>query len=203
MHDATHHRQQAIGTVHADLPVGALAPAMFAMVPLDINAETGGESVEAYANHGRWCIDCPDCNGAQLTSPEDRRFLCNRCGNVANGRLFRPVVWPKSHAKIAALLDERPDHTLRNWSPGETLADLKREHEILTLGAPVTEQDNALTKHPGRTAKAWADYKAAKARHAEWTPEQHEDPTKAMLSDVAAINDYESSLDIMQREAEK
>lgn len=140
MRDATHHLTHAVRAGVDTSELATLAPRLFASVPLDANAPTSGKPVHAHANHGRWVVQCPDCAGAQLTHPADPRFLCNDCGNVGNARHFRPVAWPKDHEKIADLLDARADETLRNWFPGETVADLQRENEQLAgatiLGAP-------------------------------------------------------------------
>lgn len=91
------------------------------------------ESIAAYANHGRWVVACPDCDGAQIACPDDRRFMCNECGNVSIGGLWRPVVWPKDRAKIDALLNLRPRNN-QHWVPGETLADLREENESNGVG---------------------------------------------------------------------
>lgn len=90
-----------------------------------------GTAIFATANHGRWIAECPDCAGAQLTAPEDPRFMCVECGNVAIGGVWRPVVWPKDHAEIGALLDVRPRH-LANANPGETLAQIRAENKLLS-----------------------------------------------------------------------
>ena len=94
-------------------------------------ASVGPKSTAIYAvaNHGRWIAECPDCKGAQLTSPDDRRFMCVECGNAGVGGQWRPVVWPKDHAAISALLDARPAERARNWLPGETGADLRAENK--------------------------------------------------------------------------
>lgn len=95
-----------------------------------LNAPLGGRAVAvaAYANHGRWVVECPDCRGAQLASPSDPRFMCNCCGNVAAGGAWRPVIWPKNRDAIEEQLAARPPEN-RNWSPGESLAQLRRENE--------------------------------------------------------------------------
>lgn len=84
-------------------------------------------AVEVYANHGRWIVECPVCHGAQLAVRDDPRFMCVSCGNVSVGGKWRPVIWPKDHHKIEALLDGRPMAHTRNWNPGETLQSLLRE----------------------------------------------------------------------------
>lgn len=83
-------------------------------------------AVPAYANHGRWIAECPDCSGAQMASPSDYRFMCNLCANVAVGGAWRPVTWPEERDSIEALLIERPLAN-QNWTPGETLDDLADE----------------------------------------------------------------------------
>ena len=75
------------------------------------------QAIEAYANHGRWVVECPDCHGAQLACRTDARFLCNECGNVAIGGLWRPVTWPGDLEEIEAELHRRPLRQNRNWIP--------------------------------------------------------------------------------------
>lgn len=110
-------------------PVFWLAP-----TPLEdaLAAPVGPKStaIFATANHGRWIAECPDCRGAQLTAPEDPRFMCVECGNASVGGRWRPVIWPKDHAAIGALLDERPRH-LANALPGETLSQIRKENKLL------------------------------------------------------------------------
>lgn len=96
-----------------------------------MNAPTGGKSVavQVYVNHGRWIVECPDCRGAQLASPTDRRFMCSDCGNVDAGGAWRPVIWPsdKQAATIEELLALRPVEN-QNWRPGETARQLHAEN---------------------------------------------------------------------------
>lgn len=80
----------------------------------------------AYLNHGRWVVDCPDCNGAQLACRTDHRFMCNECGNVVIAGLWRMVSWPADLDAIEAALAGRPIHN-QNWRPGETVDDLLAE----------------------------------------------------------------------------
>lgn len=107
-----------------------------AVIPLEtaLSAKLGPAAiaVEAYANAGRWVVECPDCSGAQMTSPDDRRFLCTLCANVGVDGLWRPVLWPVEAEAIDAALSSRPLPN-RNWAPGETLDDLAVE-EILNMG---------------------------------------------------------------------
>ena len=86
-----------------------------------LSAATHPEAtIPAYVNHGRWVADCPDCNNAQLACKTDHRFLCDECGNVVIGRLWRPVEWPADVQRIENLLTERPVAN-QNWVPGENL----------------------------------------------------------------------------------
>lgn len=119
-------------------------------------------AIEVYANHGRWVVECPVCHGAQLAVRDDPRFMCVSCGNVSVGGKWRPVVWPKDHAKIEALLDRRPMAHNRNWAPGETVQSLLREEpkpeptdpreHALWAGLSEAEAD-AIARHYKKTRK--------------------------------------------------
>ena len=83
----------------------------------------------AEINHDRWIVKCPFCRGAELGDPDDPRFMCLSCWNAdASGR-FLPVTFPPNRAGIEAELATRPRIENRNWTPGETIADLKRERK--------------------------------------------------------------------------
>jgi hypothetical protein len=140
--DATYYHHPDV----AHLPTAEHAPRRFwaaealGGAPIELVIDNGtapkAAAVEAYANHGRWIAECPDCHGAQLTAQADPRFMCNVCANAGLGGLWRPVVWPKDAARIAALLDERPLAQHRNWEPGTTLRELKAgnlEHGVGAL----------------------------------------------------------------------
>lgn len=138
MRDATFYAHPQL----AHLGEAEHAPRRFwtAEVPIELVIDNGTapkvEAVEVYVNHGRWIAECPDCHGAQLASRADLRFMCNNCANAVIGGLWRPVVWPKDPDKIAALLEERPLAHTRNWTPGESLRDLKAENvQHLEMGA--------------------------------------------------------------------
>lgn len=93
-----------------------------------LNAATDPEAtVPAYVNEGRWVVDCPDCNNAQLACRTDHRFMCNECGNLAIGRLWRPVRWPAEVHRIEPLLAGRPARN-QNWIPGEVVELLAIEN---------------------------------------------------------------------------
>lgn len=100
----------------------------------DSKAQLGAEThptatTPAYVNHGRWVVDCPDCNNAQLACRTDHRFLCNECGNIVVGGLWRVVVWPTKADAIEQTLSSRPLAN-QNWNPGQTITDLKAEQVI-------------------------------------------------------------------------
>ncbi len=75
----------------------------------------------AYLNHGRWVVDCPDpdCAGASIAGD---LFVCENCKRVA------PVEWPEYKTLIDATTSLRPVPETRNWQPGETIDDLRREN---------------------------------------------------------------------------
>lgn len=91
------------------------------------------QAVSAYINEGRWIAECPDCHGAQLAAREDKRFLCNCCGNVAIAGQWRAVIWPKDVQGIEDALQPRAEVNA-HWLPGETVAQLKRENADHGIG---------------------------------------------------------------------
>lgn len=80
--------------------------------------------VTARIEHGRWLGDCPvdGCSGAELVDPEWPFLVCYSCGDGPFG-----VTFPKDRVAIEAALLARPRALTRNWIPGETAADLRRE----------------------------------------------------------------------------
>lgn len=88
-----------------------------------------GADVEVYANEGRWVVQCPDCNGAQLASRSDRRFMCNECANVVVGGGWRRVIWPAKAEEIEAAVRRRP-RVNQNWLPGESVTALHEENAV-------------------------------------------------------------------------
>lgn len=111
------------------LPAAASVPAQFwqSPVPLNVRAATSPEPpLKVYLDHGRWIAECPDCHGAQLACFDDPRFMCNECGNVAVGNLWRAIEWPGNRPALEAVLEGRQEKN-QNWLPGETVDDLKQE----------------------------------------------------------------------------
>lgn len=101
-----------------------LGPASLAPLNVGVNPEA---TVPAYVNHGRWVVDCPDCRNAQLACRTDKRFMCNECGNIAVGKLWRPVEWPPNVQGIESMLENRP-LVNQNWVPDETPVNLAIEN---------------------------------------------------------------------------
>ena len=95
-----------------------------------------GPVVMAYINQGRWIAECPwGCGAALVASRADARYLCVTCWNEAVGGLWVPVVFPAQKGAIEAELLKRPARdgfmaATRNWQPGESLADLRRENAL-------------------------------------------------------------------------
>ena len=98
--------------------------------------QVAGEIV-AYVNEARWVADCPDkrCNAAQVVTPADPRFLCAVCGNLANRRRWYRVKFPSANVRrqIEGLIARRPRLENVNWTPDESVAEvrrLNREHGV-------------------------------------------------------------------------
>lgn len=81
---------------------------------------------------GWWVADCPRpfCAGAEHAGRRDGNvggltgagFRCANCGLLCASR------WPGNIEDIERLLLQRPVPQTRNWSPGESLADLLAEN---------------------------------------------------------------------------
>lgn len=82
--------------------------------------------LEAYVNHGRWIVKCK-CGGAEKAW-EEGLFMCLSCLNSSHKHQYRKAIFPRTRAKIEALLIQRPLIN-RNWIPGETLTQLKKENK--------------------------------------------------------------------------
>ncbi len=79
-----------------------------------------------YSN--QWIVDCPDCKNAEFAFTGEHLFMCSECFNGAVGGGYRRVEFPKNLAAIEMVLKARPVPKTRNWDPGETVTDLKREN---------------------------------------------------------------------------
>jgi hypothetical protein len=78
---------------------------------------------------GRWLARCPteDCSGAQVVTAKEPFFLCLDCFNRDNEGQWFKVRFPRSKARIEAVLLKRPPKN-RNYRPGETLEQLRAEN---------------------------------------------------------------------------
>lgn len=97
--------------------------------PPDPPASPTREPLEARIESGAWLVECPGCHDAFMVDDQDLLFNCVGCGSMGG---WHPVVMPAERAEIEAVLLLRPGfrHNApnRNWIPGETVEDLKREN---------------------------------------------------------------------------
>jgi len=82
-----------------------------------------GPPVAARVDYGRWIADCPRCTGAEFVDPGWPLFVCCSCGSGPHS-----VTFPSPREEIEGELLKRPDGATRNWRPGESVADLRREN---------------------------------------------------------------------------
>jgi hypothetical protein len=97
--------------------------------------------VAARINHGRWLVDCAGCNSALVIDLSQPVFMCVECANAANEGKWFAVMVPSNRKAIEAELLKRPmngrnpaEAVNRNWSPGETVAMLKKENTDHDIG---------------------------------------------------------------------
>jgi hypothetical protein len=90
--------------------------------------EAAGPILAPEVNHGRWIVRCPACAGAENADPEEPWFYCLSCCNVAFDGRWLPIQWPPERTAIEVELLKRPLAENRNWLPGESVADLRREN---------------------------------------------------------------------------
>jgi len=112
----------------------------FGPLPDPTEDNTSG-TVAARINHGRWLVDCPGCNSALVVDLSQPVFMCVECGNATNDGKWFQVTLPRNRRALEAELLQRPfgrnpaDAPTRNWEPGETVADLRRENAEHGIGA--------------------------------------------------------------------
>lgn len=83
--------------------------------------------VVARVDHGRWITDC-ECGAGNAAHPDWGEVRCFGCGAV------HKVTFPERRKQIEGLLLARPVTANRNWLPGETVKDLRRENEEHGIG---------------------------------------------------------------------
>lgn len=103
----------------------AVVKPMLAKYGLQPTISEDGQLI-AEVNHGRWIVVC-ECGGAEKMW-EEGVFMCMSCMNARHKHQYRKAIFPKARKRIEALLLRRPVIN-RNWSVGETLAQLQSENE--------------------------------------------------------------------------
>lgn len=117
----------------ADLPITRHPPFGFGAIVGQLTARgdvSQAATVIAYINESRWIASCPFCNSAQVGSPDDPRFLCANCANLAVQGAYLNVSYPPTKAvqAIEAALLDRPEIATRNWTVDETADELVAEN---------------------------------------------------------------------------
>lgn len=88
-----------------------------------------GPPLVAYVNWGRWVIDCR-CGSGAAVELRKREAYCFECGGI-----HRDVQLPPADilTQIESVLERRTHLSAQNWSPTETVDDLRAEnaaHEV-------------------------------------------------------------------------
>lgn len=83
------------------------------------------DKAKAFISGGRWVVACTTsgCANAPLTHPDWKVARCFECGAV-----YEDVEFPEQIAEISALLVKRPYPANRNWTPGESVEELRAEN---------------------------------------------------------------------------
>lgn len=84
--------------------------------------------LKARVNESRWIVDCPDCPAVVFAPHESGLMICLHCWNSRDEFKWRRVEYPDERSEIEAVLSRRFLEKHRNWSPGESVADLVREN---------------------------------------------------------------------------
>jgi hypothetical protein len=107
-------------------------PSSIGDMTLPASGVTLDASLEAEVRGGRWVARCPveGCNGAEYVNLEAPAFFCCECRNAAFDHHPIPVKVPplRVRSEIERYLGARPAPATRNWLPGETVRDLRREN---------------------------------------------------------------------------
>lgn len=99
--------------------------------PAPLTEVSDAEPLAARIYDGAWIVDCP-CGGADYLWLDALLTICSSCGNRGLGGRWRRVTVPENRDAIERHLLAREEPWLRNWVPGETVADLIRENaEVL------------------------------------------------------------------------
>jgi len=116
------------------------------------NQVTQQDAVQARIDFQRWVADCDCCGGSEYVDPDDPVFFCLTCGNQKYGGKLRKVIFPEAKAELEAAVLERQvnapevldpigqamtvkltDGISRSWNPGETVGDLREQHQVAMI----------------------------------------------------------------------
>lgn len=126
------------GTIHEKIDFArklATFFARFANAPLPSRPSQipPTRKLDAYINWGRWIVECSTCATATLADSRFRFFACYnpQCGDFG---VWKTVEFPENKAELEEELLKRDRiaqtaYVHRNWTPGQTVDDLKRERE--------------------------------------------------------------------------
>jgi hypothetical protein len=104
-----------------------------------------------YLNHGRWLADCPECGAGAACWDRNPYTCCLACGHLYS------LAWPlpQLRSEVMRLLAGRPEEA-RNWTPGETVEELKIQN-VLMLGVPAVERNGLLLAENVRIPDEFSD----------------------------------------------
>ena len=112
--------------------LGNLARRAGVVVPAVGAVATDAPPLPARLYRDQWIVDCPNpgCGSASYVWPEQPLFLCAECFNGEHGGLWLRVAVPSEgeRAEIEEIVGHRPLPGQRNWVPGETVTDLRKEN---------------------------------------------------------------------------
>ncbi len=92
--------------------------------------DKSAEPLTAKIMRACWVVRCDVCSETFMVDPEDPLFWCPNCLNRRTGGKARKIIFPspKEREKIEEVLSKRADPKTRNWSPEETLSDLRQQN---------------------------------------------------------------------------
>jgi hypothetical protein len=140
-----------------------------------VGNQAEGAAVTAQINRGRWIARCPDCGNAEAVDPDEPVFYCLNCGNITNGRKYRPVDFPGERADIEEVMLSREVLELPGANPIEVAMkaiplaeerswtadkDISGELEAIRLAKqPEQEDPEPVKEDPAPVDEAQADVK--------------------------------------------
>ncbi len=126
--DGRRHFQATMATVATFGHIGIMAQRVGLRLP-PTSEVSPTPSLKARLYRNQWIVDCPDCGNAEFAFVDEPVFMCSNCFNGAvAGRQWRRVEFPADREEIEVIIRARPLPHNRNWAPGETVHDLRREN---------------------------------------------------------------------------